>query len=282
MTMPAFLLALPLASCTLAPASEPAGPPSPAITGVAEPTRSGPFDHSHASWNALLAEHVHGQDFDYGAVAEDPSTLRAYLAELHSVTPDELAGWTKDQRFAFWINVYNAHTIQKVVENYPLKSIRKLDKAFGLTSVFEQAWIPMNAHHPEKPGKELSLNDVEHGILRERFPDARLHAAINCASASCPPLLDEAFVAERLNEQLESQMRAFVRDRSRNELDREKGVARISEIFKWFAEDFERDAGSVRAYLQRFASEEDAAFLKDAKLRYLDYSWDLNDASGRG
>ena len=245
--------------------------------GAPQPAPASAFDHSHARWNTILGEHVSGEGFAYGPLAKSPDALYAYLEELHAVTPKELEGWTKDQRFAFWINAYNAHTIQKVIENYPLKSIRKLDKAFGLTTVFEQAWIPMQAFHPKGKDKKLSLNHIEHDLLRAHFPDARLHAAINCASESCPPLRNEAFIAERLDEQLQEQMEAFVRDASRNAFDREKGVARLSEIFKWFSGDFERDAGSVRDYVVRFAAPEDAAFLRDAKLRYLDYSWALND-----
>ena len=292
---------LALLSCSTAPAPfagpppvpPPAdGPPPSAPVVLAEapgtaPTKTaGPvaalpsdatFDHDHARWSKILSTHVVGDGFAYGRLAKAPDALYAYLDELHGVAPDELASWTKDQRFAFWINAYNAHTIQKVIENYPLKSIRKLDKSFGLNTVFDQAWIPMNAFHPKGKDKPISLNHIEHDILRANFPDARLHAAINCASESCPPLRNEAFVAARLDEQLQEQMEGFVRDASRNALDREKNTLRLSEIFKWFKGDFERDAGSVREYLVRFAPEADAEFLRNAKLRYLDYSWKLND-----
>lgn len=271
------LLALVLASCTGGTHRE---DPAPALVAAEEAAARdpAPFDQSHAVWDAILRQHVHGGGFDYAALAKAPEPLYRYLGQLHAVTPEELAGWTREQRFAFWIDAYNAHTIQKVVENYPLESIRDLDKAFGLNSVFEQAWIPMEAHDPRGKGGKLSLNDIEHEILRARFQDARVHAAINCASQSCPPLLARAFVASELDLQLDGQMRAFVRDPARNRFDREEGVARLSEIFKWFAEDFERDAGSVTAYVARYAEPEDAAFLKKAKVRYLDYSWDLNEA----
>ena len=139
----------------------------------------------------------------------------------------------------------------------------------------------MRAHHPGGKDEDLSLNDIEHGILRKKFKDARVHAAINCASASCPPLRAEAFVADRLDAQLDEQMRAFVTDGSRNHLVREKNRLELSEIFQWFAEDFERDAGSVKDYLARFAAPEDADFIRKAKVSYIDYDWDLNDASKR-
>jgi len=164
-----------------------------------------------------------------------------------------------------------------VIDNYPLKSIRKLDGAFGLKGVFDKDFIPMKAHHPEGKDEELSLNDIEHGILRKKFRDARVHAAINCASKSCPPLRAEAFTAEKLDAQLDEQMRAFVNDPARNRIDPAKKELEISEIFKWFEEDFERDAKSVKEFLVRYVPPERAELVRNAKIRYLDYDWDLND-----
>ena len=145
--------------------------------------------------------------------------------------------------------------------------------------MFDDEFIRMQALHPDGKDDKLSLNDIEHKILRARFGDARLHAAINCASYSCPPLLGEAFVAERLDEQLDQQMRAFVIDPRRNLYDREKNELRLSEIFKWFDEDFEKDAGSVRKYLLRFAPPSEEAFIRKAQIKYVDYSWALNDTA---
>ena len=249
--------------------------PAPEAEPAGEPRAEG-FDQEHALFTGILAEHVRGGGFDYGALTKDRADLDAYIELLVAVTPEKLASWERDQRYAFWINAYNAFTIQKVIDNYPLKSIRKLDKNLGITTVFEQSFIPMNAHNPDGKG-ELSLNDIEHKILRPGFEDARVHAAINCASASCPPLRAEAFVASRLDAQLDEQMRLFVRDHKRNRLDRRKDRLRLSEIFKWFKEDFEKDAGSVRAYLKLWLPAEEHEFVDDAKLEYLDYDWSLND-----
>ena len=259
--------------------SVPAGEnaPAPQIGDSQSPaSQETAFDHSHRLWDGVLKQHVRGDLFDYAALAEDTSALDAYIAQMRTVTPEDLAAWSREQRFAFWINAYNAFTVKKVVKNLPLKSIRDLDKGFGLTTVFEQAWIKLQPLHPSGKPAKLSLNDIEHGILRARFKDARVHAAVNCASLSCPPLLGEAFVADRLEQQLDSQMRAFVADRKRNPFKRDKHEVRLSKIFDWFAEDFERDAGGVREYLLRYASDEDAAFIRDAKLKFTDYSWKLN------
>ena len=235
------------------------------------------FDHEHGAWSAILKACVRDGGFDYALLKQDRKAFDAYLASLQAVTPPELAGWTKEQRFAFWINTYNAHCIQRVIDSYPLKSIRKLDGAFGITTVFEKAFIPMNAHHPDGKNEPLALNDLEHKILRAQFKDARLHAAINCASTSCPPLRSEAFVAARLDAQLEQQMKAFVNDATRNTIDPARKELAVSEIFKWFVEDFERDAKSVQEYLARFAPADKAEFIRGAKLRHRDYDWALND-----
>lgn len=272
-TVPRVLLVPLLMACTpaLAPASVPTAQEAPASTPA-------PFDHAHAAWDMILRQRVAKDAFDYAGLKADRAAFDAYVARLEAVTPEELAGWTQPQRFAFWINTYNAFTVQKVIDNYPLKSIRKLDGALSIRTVFDSEFIPMRRLHPKGKDDDLSLNDVEHGILRERFKDARLHAAINCASASCPPLRNEAFVADRLDAQLDEQMRAFVNDPTRNRIEAGAREVSLSEIFKWFSDDFERDAGSVREYLARWLTPEKAAAVREAKIRYLDYDWDLNDA----
>lgn len=235
------------------------------------------FDHDHRLWSELLSTHVKGDAFDYASLKKDPKKLDDYLSRLHAVTPEQLKTWTKDQRFAFWVNVYNAHTIKKIVDNYPVKSIRKLSGAFGLNSVFDNRFIAMEALNPSGKRKKLSLNDVEHGILRERFKDARLHAAVNCASHSCPPLRNEAFTAAKLDTQLDEQMRRFVNDPERNVIDTRNRTLRISKIFDWFESDFERDAKSVKEYFIRYAPEDRAEAIRGMRVKYLDYDWSLND-----
>lgn len=266
-----FLVLLLLSGGRFAPLGAPTAQPVPA------PTMQGSFDHSHAAWSEVLRACVRDGGFDYARLKQDRARFDAYLATLHAVTREQLDGWSEPQRFAFWINTYNAHCIQKVVDNYPLKSIRKLDGFAGINSVFDKEFIPMRALHPSGKDEDLSLNDIEHEILRKRFKDARVHAAINCASVSCPPLRNEAFTADRLGAQLDEQMRGFVNDPVRNHVDPEKKELAVSEIFKWFEEDFERDAKSVKEYLVRFAPAAKTDFIRASKVRYLDYDWDLND-----
>lgn len=265
---------------TLPSCAHPAAPPR---TDGGAPPAAEEFDQSHALWAAVLKAHVHDDRFDYAKLKAEPGQLDQYLKALASVQPEELAGWTREQRYAFWINAYNAFTVKKVVSNYPLKSIKDLDGALGLKSVFDDDFIALRLHPegkdagPSPKEERLSLNDIENGILRPEFKDARVHAAINCASISCPALSSEAFVAEKLDKQLDERMRAFLADPRRNRFDAEKGRAEVSEVFKWFKEDFERDAGGVREFLLRFAPKAAQELLKAAKLEHLDYDWSLND-----
>lgn len=276
MLLTAALLALPALDCadgspTVEAESPPARDAAPARGDEEEA-----FDHDHELFDELLEAHVRGDWLDYEGMAGDRGKLDHYLERLHAVTPDQHAEWTRAQQYAFWINVYNAHVIQLVLDNYPIRSIKDIGGAI-FNKVWDKRFIPMPAFDPDGENRQLSLDDVEHQILRPKFKDARVHAAVNCASYSCPPILDAAFVAERLDAQLDAQMRRFVNDPLRNVFDEEKKVLRLSEIFNWFASDFERDAGSVRDYLKRYAPEDKASLIQAARIKHLDYDWTLND-----
>ena len=270
--LPALALgaALLLSACSAGPAS---------LTSAAD-APGGAFDHDHAALDGLLARHVLPDGVDYRGLAGESAELDRYLAALHAVGPDDLGAWDPDQRHAFWINVYNAHILRLIVDHVdePPASIRDLGGAV-VNRIWDQPLIPMADLHPTGAGRDLSFSEVEHEILRPRFEDARVHAAINCASTSCPPLLAEAYRAEVLDEQLDRAMAGFVADPTRNRLDAAAGRLELSAIFDWFAEDFVRDAGSVREYVARYAPLADADWILDAKVSYLDYDWSLNDAS---
>jgi hypothetical protein len=235
------------------------------------------FDHEHALWTEVLEERVQGDRFDYAGLKGERKVLDRYLAQLHAVTPAELDGWTREQQYAFWINTYNAHAVDLVARNWPVKSIKDIGGFFS--PVWDKEFIPMRALHPQGKRENLSLDDIEHLILRPRFRDARVHAAVNCASIGCPPLRAEAYVAARLDAQLDEQVRGWLADPARNRYDRSESTIRVSEIFKWFDEDFERDAGSVEAWIQRYAPPEEAAWMRSAKKlrrKYVDYDWKVN------
>lgn len=220
---------------------------------------------THERWDALLKKHV-GADglVDYQGFIRDSSALNDYLKLLESTHPSS-DSWSRREQMAYWINAYNAYTVQLIVRNYPIESIKDIKRGIAfVNSIWDVKFIHIQ-------GFTYDLNNIEHNILRPVFKDARIHAAINCASMSCPKLLPEAFTEEKLEGQLERVMRDFINDPKRNQVQQDK--AEVSEIFKWFKGDFERDAGSVRNYLNRYAENR---IDKNVNLSYINYDWSLN------
>jgi hypothetical protein len=219
----------------------------------------------HGEWDALVKKHVSKNGMvDYQGFLKDKKQLQVYLDKLSANRPT--SKWSKNEKLAFWINAYNAFTVKLIVDHYPVKSIKDIKKGIPfVNSVWDIAFIPM--------GKEkIDLNYIEHTILRKEFKDPRIHAAINCASFSCPLLRNEAYTAVRLDEQLNDAMRRFVNDSQRNQLD--KSNIKISKIFSWFAGDFKLNGSSVVDYLNKYAKKR---VQPNAKIDFLEYQWELND-----
>lgn len=221
---------------------------------------------SHDLWDKLLKKHVHADGFvDYKGFVKDSTELNKYLKLLSSAHPQP--AWSKEEQMAYWINAYNAYTVKLIIDHYPIASIKDIKKGIPfVNTVWDIKFIKIE-------GKTYDLNNLEHGILRKDFKDARIHAAINCASYSCPRLRNEAFVASKLDAQLDDAMRTFVNDPLRNRVTADK--AEISQIFSWFSGDFKRDAGTIRAYINRYAK---VQLKETGKISYIDYDWSLNDA----
>ena len=208
----------------------------------------------HQIWDQLLRTHVSPAGMvAYAGFQKDQARLNAYLEALSQHPPQ--ASWSQADRLAYWINAYNAFTVRLILDHYPLKSIRDLEKPW------DQTFIKLG-------GQSYSLNDIEHGILRQRFEEPRIHFAVNCASVSCPPLLNRAYTPSQLDTQLSQQARRFVNDPAYNRLDQQK----LSAIFDWYGEDFTQ-SGSLIAYLNRYAQKPLPA---GAKLEFLPYNWNLN------
>lgn len=218
----------------------------------------------HGEWDALVKKHV-AQDgmVDYAGFVKDKKALQHYVDYLSTHQPS--AKWSKNEKLAYWINAYNAFTVKLIVDHYPVKSIKDIKKGIPfVNSVWDIPFIPM--------GKEkVDLNYIEHSILRKEFKDPRIHAAINCASFSCPLLRNEAYTANEIDRQLEDAMRKFINDPQRNQVD--KSSVKISKIFSWFSGDFKLNGASVIDYLNKYAKK---SIDYNAKMDYLDYDWDLN------
>lgn len=237
------------------------------------------FDHDHAALTQVLAKHMRGDRVDYKALSKDRGTLDRYLSQLEAVKPAEFKGWTRDQKFAFWINAYNGYTLQLVVEKYPLDSIKDIGGLFS-AGPWERRFIDLQHLAPSLGKKQLNLETIEHKILRPDFKDPRVHAAVNCASVGCPPLRKEAFVASRLDEQLAEQTKIWLGDAARNSFNPKTKRAKVSKIFDWFAEDFGKKDKKVLAWIAEHGPQETVGWLKDTsgvKLSYTSYDWDLNE-----
>jgi Protein of unknown function, DUF547 len=252
------------------------------------------FDHSHSAWNALVAKHVvlieggNASQVRYAGFAQDRAALKAYLDSLSRVTSREFESWTKPQQMAFLINAYNAFTVEKILTRYPdIKSIRDFGRVIG--NPFKDSFFVLL-------GTGSSLDRIEHELLRAKgvYEEPRVHFAVNCASIGCPMLREEAYVAERLDAQLEAQTLRFLSDRSRNRYDPAKNVLEVSKIFDWFKEDWQsgyrglgKDAAPISSrehFLAKYADVlaataegRQAVRERKAALAFLEYDWALND-----
>jgi len=269
-TRPLTLLA---AILTLAPAAAVAcGDKTPAQKEVTVASEGG-FDHSHAALTDLLAKYVSDGLVDYGRwKADGTGPLDSYLETLAAVSRADYDGWTGDQQLAYWINTYNAYMARKVLDHYPLGSVKNIGAADF--SIFKKRFIPS----PRLEGRELSLDAVEHEIIRKRFGDARIHFALVCAASSCPELREEAFRAADLDAQLDDQGRRFLGDHEKNRYNAGTGKIYLSKIFEWFRGDFKKSAGSVKKFVEPYLPDDArAALAAGARIGFLKYDWSLND-----
>ncbi len=231
------------------------------------------FDHDHAAWTAILHCYLRDGRVDYAGLKQGgKNELSAYLRTLESVSRDQYDAWTREQKLAFWINAYNAHTIQLILDHYPVQSIRSIGKM--PLAAFRKRFISMPAFRKRK----MSLLFIENKILRKQFSEPRIHFAIVCASKGCPVLRSEAYRAADLDQQLEEGARRFVRDPAKNRFDAASGTLYLSSIFKWFGGDFDRAAGTVPLFIARYAEEPTAAAIREgnAHVAFLPYDWSLN------
>ncbi|SDG95700.1 DUF547 domain-containing protein [Winogradskyella thalassocola] len=211
---------------------------------------------SHEKWQELLQSHVSDiGNVNYNGIQRDKKKLKEYITYLSKNLPTE--EWMKTQKLAYWINAYNALTVDLILRNYPTKSIKDIKDPWDQRLwKFGDTW--------------QNLNDIEHKILRN-MDEPRIHFAIVCASVSCPKLQNEAFTASNLDAQLTKATKEFLADSTKNELSKDQ--IKISKIFKWFKKDFEQ-SGSLIDFLNQYS---DITISESAKKSYTDYNWDLND-----
>lgn len=209
---------------------------------------------SHALFNTLLGRYVGSNGMVNYAKIKSDGDFEQYLSLLQNNSPSN--DWSRDEKLAHWINAYNAFTIKKIVDNYPLGSITDLDGG----KPWDKKWIKIGVN-------TYSLNDIENTIIRPQFKEPRIHFAVNCAAISCPPLANQAFTASNLNSLLDKQTTAFINNSASNTLSAKK--ASISKIFEWYGDDF----GSIVDFINKYSATKLNA---KAKIDYKDYNWKLN------
>jgi hypothetical protein len=215
-------------------------------------------------WDGLARAHVRAGEVDYAALRGPARpALDGCVAELASVS--SMDGWTRAEQVAWWVNAYNAWTVLLVVDNPGIASIR--DLGWPLSSPWKKEFVPLGALGAR------TLDDIEHGILRKRYADPRLHAVLVCASRSCPALRSEAYTADRLEAQLDEAAALFLADPTKNRL--EGGTLKLSKIFSWYGADFD-GVGGVRGFVRKHGPAAWAPVVGTAPVEFLVYDWSLN------
>lgn len=228
----------------------------------------------HSAWDRFLGRHVRSDPsgvnlVDYAGVSEaDRGALKQYLEDLAALP---IGAYARDEQLAYWINLYNALTVDVVLDHYPVDSIRDIDISPGLFSVG-----PWGRKLVTVEGEALSLNDIEHRILRPIWQDPRIHYAVNCAAIGCPNLQAQAFTGDNADSMMEDAGRAFVNDPRGVSISGNRVT--VSRIYDWFIEDFERSERGILRHLGEYAEPELAARLTDiGALHDTYYDWSLNE-----
>jgi len=245
------------------------------------------FDHSR--WGKLLKAHVQEGWVDYVGFARDREELNQYLQWMSAVRPETLESWPREERLAFYLNAYNAITIERILDHYPpdgavffkkMRSIRTIEGVF-------------NEIKDRVAGQDLTLDDIEHEILRKKYQEPLVHFGLVCASRSCPPLRPEPFEGVVVMKQLHQAAQEFLLDPTRGiSIDDETNRVTLSKIFEWFGEDFiprygggkltERYGEKLDAclnFVSQYLPKEQKEFIQKGGYRvdFLPYDWTLNE-----
>jgi hypothetical protein len=260
-----------------------------------EKTESAVFDRSYTLYNALLEKYVRDGRVDYEGFIKSRGEFEVLLKELGSLDPAERESWPDNDKLAYWINAYNAFTIKAIIDHYPIK------RSFSLIGIF---YAPSNSILQIKgvwtklqfraAGRMVTLDEIEHRILRKEFNEPRIHMAIVCASVSCPDLSGEAYGGDMIEEQLAAASESFVNNPDKGVyVDENAGRMKVSMIFKWFGDDFIKNYGDkitfknkslkenavINFALDYLTSGSKKKYLEkgDLKIGYLKYDWHLNE-----
>lgn len=261
-------------------------------TATAEITGDVP-EFSYEGYDALLHTYVSTEGIvDYKGLIKDRAALDDFNRSLSGIDKADYESWSESEKIALWINAYNSITLQYVIDNYPIEkggfvsSFRYPENSIRqIPGVWDK--LKMNVAN-----RNVTLEEIEHKILRADFDEPRLHVSIVCASGGCPPLRNEAFVPDKLEAQLDDQAKRFLAEPTKFRIDREKGKVLLSPIFNWFGRDFisrygsdkrfaaqGRAKGAVLSFISGYVAQKDLDFLLNGEysIAYQDYDWSLNE-----
>jgi hypothetical protein len=222
------------------------------------------FDHDYRLWNEVLTRQMTNGLVNYAAIKEDPKNLDMFVTQAAAVTEGEFKAWSPAQQLAYLINLYNAVTIQLIINDYPISSIKDIG------GIFKDPWkmdrVPL--FH-----QMVTLDYLEHDVIGKDYQDPRVHFALVYAANGSPNLRSDAYIPDSLDQQLEDQAILFLQHSPlKNHYDPETNTLYLSPIFKWYAKDFEQAAGTVIDYVKRYIP----TVKDDANIKYTDFDWSLN------
>jgi hypothetical protein len=241
------------------------------------------FDQTYSAYNKVLAAVVTDGRVNYKALKNDPEALDRFLDSAASVDEAQFKAWTESQGLAFLTNLYNAATLRLIIDHYPVESIKDIGNI--LKGPWDQPVVRLF-------GKAITLNNLEHDIIRKQYDEPRIHMALVCAAKGCPVLRSDAYTPEKLNDQLDAQSRQYLSSPAGLRIDRKAGEVYFSSIFKWYGEDFtgkytpasgftgiKKKARAVANFCAGYLSAADSEYLAAGgyAVKYLTYDWSLNE-----
>ena len=238
-----------------------------------------PFDQTFRAYQDLLTQFVRDGKVDYAALSAGRSVLDRTVEAMGRVSQADEMAWPRGERIAFWINAYNVFTLRSIVDHYPIRSSILTFHPRNSIRQIDGVWT---AQHWAAAGRSVTLDHIEHEIIRPTFRDPRVHFALNCASKSCPPLRSEPYVGRNIDAQLDDAARRFLASTHGIRVSGDRLI--VSSLFKWYGDDFAiEDRGlkgdaAIRAFVERYGPP--AAVLAaqaSASIRFLPYDWSLND-----
>jgi len=247
---------------------------------------------SYEKYSEVLKTYVDGKSkVSYRELKEHKKEMKVFLDELKKLESEDFQTWSDEEKIALWINAYNVFTLKAILDHYPLKESSFRTRKYPRNSIRQISGVWDKIKFPVM-GKEITLDHIEHKILRREFQEPRIHMALVCAASGCPPLRQEPYKAEMLNEQLDDQTQRFLSSDKNFSIDKKQRLVYLSSIFKWYGKDFiesykpaigfkgyRRQERAVLNFISLYLQEEDRKFLEQGSysIKYLNYDWTLNE-----